>query len=78
MRVPNILAMRIEETLRPVIGTVLATVSVDVETKRIGKSPDTVERDDLFHISDNLVAALRLVVGQEMAEAAARRVRELA
>lgn len=75
---PNVLAVRIEETLRPVIGTVLAAVSVDVETKRIGKSPDSVDRADLIHISDNLVAALRLVVGQEMAEAASRRVRELA
>lgn len=76
--VPNVLAIRIEETLRPVIGTVLATVSVDVETKRIGKNPDTVDRDDLIRISDNLILALRLVVGQDMAEAAAHRVRELA
>jgi len=76
--VPNVLATRIEETLRPVIGTVLASVSVDVETRRIGKSPDSVDRDDLVDISDNLVVALRLVVGQEMAEAAARRVLDLA
>lgn len=76
--VANILAIRIEETLRPVIGTVLATVSVDVETRRIGKTPESVDRDDLVNISDNLVVALRLVVGQEMAEAAARRVLELA
>lgn len=75
---PNMLAERIEETLRPVIGTVLASVSVDVESKRIGKSPDTIGREDLGLISENLVGALRLVVGQEMAEAAARKVRELA
>lgn len=75
---PNVLAIRIEETLRPVIGTVLATVSVDVETKRIGKDPETVDRSDLVHIADNLVLALRLVVGQDMAEAAARRVLDLA
>lgn len=74
----NVLATRIEETLRPVIGTVLASVSVDVETRRIGKSPDSVDRDDLVDISDNLVTALRLVVGQDMAEAAARRVLDLA
>ena len=78
MRVANVLATRIEETLRPVIGTVLASVSVDVETRRIGKSPDSVDRDDLVDISDNLVTALRLVVGQDMAEAAARRVLDLA
>jgi hypothetical protein len=67
----------VEETLRPVIGTVLATVSVDVESRRIGKTPDTIERADLSKIADNLVSALHLVVGQEMAEAAARKVREL-
>ena len=75
---PNVLAQRIEETLRPVIGTVLATVSVDVEAKRIGKDPDSIVRSDVPTIADNLVSALRLVVGQELAEAASRRVRELA
>lgn len=75
---PNLLSQRIEEVLRPVIGTVLATVSVDVEAKRIGKSPDTLERSDLPHIADNLVDALRLVVGQDLAQAAAGKVRDLA
>ena len=74
----NLLAQRIEETLRPVIGTVLATVSVDVESKRIGKTPDTIDRADLEAMADNLINALRLVVGQDMAVAAAQKVRELA
>ncbi len=74
----NALAQQIEETLRPVIGTVLASVSVDVESKRIGKTPDTLEHSDVIAISNNLVSALRLVVGQEMAEAAAQKVREIA
>ena len=78
MTVPNVLAQRIEETLRPVIGTVLATVSVDVEAKRIGKTVDTLERRDLPAVADNLVSALRLVVGQDLAEAAASKVRDLA
>jgi hypothetical protein len=56
----------------------LATVSVDVESKRLGKTPDTLERGDLPLMSDNLVGALRLVVGKDMAEAAAVKVRELA
>jgi hypothetical protein len=75
--VPNLLAQRIEETLRPVIGTVLAAVSVDVESKRIGKNPHTIDRGDLVPIAENLVSALRLVVGQEMADAAATKVRDL-
>ena len=73
----NLLAQRIEETLRPVIGTVLATVSVDVEAKRIGKTIETIDRTDLPMIADNLVDALRLVVGQELAQAAASRVRNI-
>ena len=73
----NLLAQRIEETLRPVIGTVLATVSVDVEAKRIGKTVETIDRTDLPMIADNLVDALRLVVGQELAQAAASRVRNI-
>jgi hypothetical protein len=74
----NVLANRIEETLRPVVGTVLATVTVDVESKRLGKTPDDIDRFDLPRIAENLVGALRLVVGPDMAEAAAKRVRELA
>ena len=73
----NALAQQIEATLCPVIGTVLASVSVDVESKRIGKSPDTVELADLPAIADNLVTALRLVVGPDMAAAAAHKVRQL-
>jgi len=75
---PNVLATRIEEVLRPIIGTVLASVSVDVESKRIGKTPDTIDRMDLPSISENLVTALRLVVGQDLAAAAAQKVRDLA
>ncbi|HET6351701.1 MAG TPA: hypothetical protein VFG89_06205 [Coriobacteriia bacterium] len=74
----NPLAQRIEETLRPVIGEVLASVSIDVESKRVGKTPDTIERADLPDIAANLLTALRLVVGEELAESASRKVRELA
>jgi hypothetical protein len=75
---PNVLADRIEETLRPIVGTVLATVSVDLESRRIGKDPDSITREDLDAIADNLADQLRLVVGLELALAAARQVRGLA
>ena len=73
----NALASRVEEVLRPVIGSVLASVSVDVESKRLGRTPDTLEHSDLNKMSQNLVSALNLVVGRELAEAAAQKVREL-
>ena len=50
---------------------------VDVESKRLGKTPDTLEHADLNAMSDNLVSALHLVVGQEVAEVAAQKVLEL-
>jgi hypothetical protein len=75
--VANALAMRVEETLRPVIGSVLASVSVDVECKRLGKTPDTLEHSDLNKMSENLVSALNLVVGRDLAQVAAQKVREL-
>jgi hypothetical protein len=73
----NVLAERIEETLRPIVGTVLASVSVDLETRRIGKSPETITRMDLEDIARNLTAQLTLVVGTDLAIAAAQRVRDL-
>lgn len=74
---PNILAERIEETLRPIIGSVLASVSVDLETRRLGKTPETVSREDLPQIAESLAGQLRLVVGKDLADAAATRVRQI-
>jgi hypothetical protein len=74
----NVLAERIEETLKPIVGTVLASVSVDLESRRIGKTPDTIARGDLDLIAENLIGQLRLVVGADLAAAAAQRVRDLA
>lgn len=73
----NDLAQSIEQTLGPLVGVVLASVSVDLETKRIGKDPDTVSILDLPALADNLAVQLRLLVGREMAEAAAQQVRML-
>jgi hypothetical protein len=73
----TLLGDRIEEAIMPIVGTVLASVSVDLEAKRIGKTRMTLLRSDLSVISDNLEDALRLVVGAELAKAAAQRVRDL-
>ena len=74
----NLLAQRIEDVLTPVVGTVLAAVSVEVEAKRLGKDPDSITRDDLGPLADNLATALVLVVGKDLADAAAGQVRMLA
>ena len=73
----NELAQAIEKTLGPLVGVVLAGVSVELETKRIGKTPDSIDVLDLPVIADNLAVQLRLLVGREMAESAAQQVRAL-
>ena len=73
----NLLATKMEEALRPIIGTVLASVSVEVESKRIGKTPDTIDRSDLYRISENMASSLHLVVGTDVAHAAAQKIREI-
>jgi len=75
---PNVLAERIEEVLRPIVGTVLASVSVDLESKRVGKDAESITRADLPYIADNLSLQLRLVVGPDLAAAAAEQVRSIA
>lgn len=73
----TLLGDRVEAAITPIVGTVLSAVSVDLESKRIGKTRDTLIRSDLASIADNLETQLRLVVGEELARAAAQRVREL-
>ena len=73
----TLLGDRVEEAITPIVGTVLASVSIDLESKRVGKTRESLVRSDLAAIADNLEDQLRLVVGEELAKAAAQRVRDL-
>jgi len=68
------LADKIRETLEPLVGAVLTDVSLDLESKRLGKTPDTLEQTDLLQFAANLENQLRLVVGPSVAHTAARKV----
>lgn len=74
---PNALAQDIEDALGPMVGLVLARVSVELESKRLGKTPDSINSGDIPVLADNLAVQLRLLVGRDIAEAAAQRVRSL-
>jgi hypothetical protein len=73
----NLVAERVEAVLTPIVGSVLASVSVDLETRRIGKDRDTLTSFDLPMMADNLANQLKLVVGPDVAAAAAQKVRDL-
>lgn len=75
--VPNTLAVKVEDVLRPIVGGVLASVSVDLEAKRLGKTAETITLLDLPMMAENLSNQLRLVVGPDLAQAAGRRVKGL-
>ena len=74
----GMLAEAIEDALNPIVGLVMARVTVDLESKRLGKTPETLTREDLHAFADNVAQQLRLVLGEDVANAAAQRVRELA
>lgn len=73
----TMLAQEVEDTIGPMVGLVLAKVAVDLETSRIGKTRLTLQPSDIPALADNLAVQLRLLVGLEIAAAAAERVREL-
>ncbi len=73
----NPLAGRIEESLRPIVGTVLASVSVDLEARAIGKTADTITVNDLDALAAAMITQLSKFVGDDLAEAAASKVREM-
>jgi len=71
------LGAQVESALGPIIGTTLAMISVDLEARRLGKTKATIEHIDLPRLAENLSGRLRLVVGADLAEVAAKRVREM-
>ncbi len=71
------IAQRIEKVLSPLVGEVLTRVSIDLESERIGKTPDTLEQEDLEAFAANLQRQLRLFVGPEVAAKAAECVANL-
>lgn len=72
------LAARICSAITPLLGSVLASVTVDVEARRLGKEPDALEASDLAPLSLAVERHLISFVGPDLAQAAAARVREVA
>jgi hypothetical protein len=71
------LAVKICSAITPLLGSVLASVTVDVEVRRMGKEPDALEAGDLAPLSMAVERHLISFVGPDLAQAAAARVREV-
>lgn len=68
------IAAKITAVLAPLVGRVLADVSLDLESKRLGKTAETLALEDLDQFSVSLEQRLRLMVGPDLAKKAARAV----
>ncbi len=71
------LSDEITRVLSPLVGEVLTRVSLDLESQRLGKTPETLTREDLAVFAANLQRQLRLFVGPEVAATAGKRVASL-
>ncbi|MHB1018029.1 MAG: hypothetical protein ACYC2X_09120 [Coriobacteriia bacterium] len=73
----NVLSQQIEQVLSPLVGQVLARAAIDLESRRMGKDSETITYGDVAELSDHLSKQLTPFVGAEIAQAAARQVRNL-
>ena len=70
-------ARQISSAIEPLVGSVLAKVTVDLEAQRLGKNVEDISFGDIPALSMALEQHLVSFVGRDLAEAAATRVREI-
>jgi hypothetical protein len=63
--------------LRPVVGEFVAKTAISMASKRIGKTPETIELSDVPDLANALRPALRTLLGTPAAEALVARIRAL-
>lgn len=68
---------KIADALEPLVGPVLARVTVEVEARRLSKEPTDLTYDDIVPMSVAIERHLVNFVGRTVAEAAATKVREV-
>lgn len=73
----NVVAERIQGVLTPLVGQVLARAAIDLEARRLGKDSETITYGDVGELAQHLAKQLTPFVGQDIAQAAARQVRDL-
>jgi hypothetical protein len=64
----NKLSKRIEIVLTPLLGTIMAAVTVKIQCEKIGVTPDTLSIPDLPRLADAIEKALVVFVGSSKAK----------
>ncbi len=64
----NKLVKRIEIVLTPLLGAIMASVTVKIHCEKIGVTPDTLSIPDLPKLGDSIEKALVVFVGSTKAK----------
>jgi hypothetical protein len=67
----------VARVLKPVVGEFVAKTAISMASKRIGKTPETIELSDAQDLATALRPALRTLLGTPTAEALVARIRAL-
>ncbi|WP_319579080.1 hypothetical protein [uncultured Methanospirillum sp.] len=73
----NRITGEIAEILAPVIGSGLAISTVNMQCKKMGRSPDLLSIDDLDAFADMIHIPLELFAGARIAEKLAGEIRQI-
>lgn len=63
-----IVSAAVRDLLAPIVGEFVARTSLSMASKRLGKTPDTISKEDLPGLADALQPALRTLVGAPAAD----------
>jgi hypothetical protein len=67
----------VAKLLRPVVGEFVTKTAISMASKRIGKTPETIQRGDVPELANALRPALRTLIGTPAADALVARIKNL-
>ncbi|MDD5066618.1 MAG: hypothetical protein PHF84_06180 [bacterium] len=70
----NPICEKIIDLLTPNLGKNMAIATLDVQTQKIGKTSDTLSRQDLFSLSEKIKTGIKIFVGTEKANEIAAKI----
>jgi len=71
----NTYAQQIFSVLSPLVGEFMAKGVLKSQVQRIGKSEETITKDDLLHLADGISKGLVVFVGTDVAQKVAAKIK---
>lgn len=71
----NTYSQQIFSVLSPLVGEFMAKGVLKSQAQRIGKSEETITKDDLLHLADGISKGLVVFVGTDVAQKVAAKIK---